>query len=449
MNLSYRVFAAPLAGAAFLLASVNCSNDADDDGDDTTTNTDAGTTTDSGTTTSTDTDSGTDGATASVVIDCTAATTHIDKIVCLTNGFLSTLTADQKTAVNLTYDDSKDRTYWSNLPGVTRAGPKMGTLTTDQQTAALNMMAEVLTTAGYADLTGIRAADDYLGSIQGTGGGGGGGGGDGGMGGPPGDGGMGGGPPDGGGGPGGGTGTGTGGVTLAYAASNTQVAIFGTPSATGNWEIMFGNHHMAYNINYVNGVGYPIPNHVGVEPKASFTINGATYAPLKDEGDAMHAIFGALDSATLSSAFLTGQVFSDVLIGPVEYGSGSYAAAKAKFPSGTNRGGVLVSSLPQATQDLVTAAIEEWVNDFNPAMASTLLATYTAADAYADTYVAWSAADEATGPDVDVDKTYMRIDGPRVWIEVACQAGVVIQGLTHYHTIYRDKSFDYGATLPQ
>ena len=88
------------------------------------------------------------------------------------------------------------------------------------------------------------------------------------------------------------------------------------------------------------------------------------------------------------------------------------------------------------------------VNDYAAEIASPLLTAYTSAAAYADTYVAWSAASEATGPDVDVDKTYMRIDGPRAWIEVACQGGVVIQNATHYHTIYRDKSFDYGATLP-
>ncbi len=41
----------------------------------------------------------------------------------------------------------------------------------------------------------------------------------------------------------------------------------------------------------------------------------------------------------------------------------------------------------------------------------------------------------------------MRIDGPRVWIEVACQSGIVIQNMTHYHTIYRDKANDYGNQL--
>jgi hypothetical protein len=60
--------------------------------------------------------------------------------------------------------------------------------------------------------------------------------------------------------------------------------------------------------------------------------------------------------------------------------------------------------------------------------------------------VAWGGT-EASGVDVDVDGTYMRIDGPRVWIELACQAGVVIQGKTHFHSIYRDKQYDYGNTL--
>jgi hypothetical protein len=37
----------------------------------------------------------------------------------------------------------------------------------------------------------------------------------------------------------------------------------------------------------------------------------------------------------------------------------------------------------------------------------------------------------------------MRIDGPRAWIEIACQGGIVITGQTHYHMIYRDKTYDY------
>src|SRR5262249_2705373 len=102
--------------------------------------------------------------------------------------------------------------------------------------------------------------------------------------------------------------------------------------------------------------------------------------------------------------------------------------------------------LSTAQQALVTAAIEEWVNDYDAAVATPLLTAYTTDAAYADTYVAWGGT-LASGVDVDVNGTYMRIDGPSVWIEVACQAGVVISGITHYPSIYREKQFDYGGTL--
>ena len=41
-----------------------------------------------------------------------------------------------------------------------------------------------------------------------------------------------------------------------------------------------------------------------------------------------------MTSTELSSAFLTGQKFADVYIGPVEGNTGSYANVAAKFPGG-------------------------------------------------------------------------------------------------------------------
>lgn len=333
--------------------------------------------------------------------DCSTAATHIDKAVCAANNLLAVLPATQRSAVNLSFTASADRTKWSNLPGVTRAGVKMGQLDANSQAAALALMSTVLSSAGVSDLTGGRAADDYLNS-QGGGGG--------------------------------------------YGAGNYSVAIIGTPTSTGNWEIMFGGHHMAYNITYLAGAGYPVPNHLGVEPKAAFTINGSSYQPMLDEGTDMVAAFTALSAAELDAAYLAGQTFADVLVGPVEYGSGSATAAKAKFPTGANRTGVLISSLSAQQQALITAAIKDWVSDYDPAIASALLLDYTSAAAYADTYLAWGGT-KAAGVNPDVNGTYMRIDGPRVWIELACQSGIVIQGKTHFHSIFRDKQYDYGGTL--
>ncbi|NOK16711.1 DUF3500 domain-containing protein [Corallococcus carmarthensis] len=398
---------------------------------------DAGTGADAGT----QADAGTeDGGTTPA--NCATAATHIEQVVCASNAFLATLTEAQRAAVLYAWTAQVEKTYWSNLPGVTRNGLKWGTLSAESKTAALNLASLVLTAEGYADMTGVFAADDYLDQQGGSTGGGPGGdggtggppGGDGGMGGPPGDGGM--------GGPPGGDG-GMGGLVLDYSSDNYVIAFIGTPSTTGNWMLQIGGHHMAFNVTYLGGTGYPTPNHLGAEPKAPFTLDGGgTYAPLVDDGDAMVAMYDALTPAQLDAAYITG-TYSDVVLGPVEFGTGSYS--NVVFPT---QQGVLVSTLTESQQALVTAAIKQWVADFAPAIADPLVAAYTSADAYAHTYVAW-AGTKSAGVDVDLNGTYMRIDGPRVWLEVACQQGVVLRDNTHYHTIYRDKQTDYGNQLTQ
>ena len=359
------------------------------------------------------------------------ATTHIEQVVCASNAFLATLTEDQRASLVSAWTDNVAKTYWSNLPGVTRNGLTWGTLSDESKEAELKLAALVLTPDGYSDMRGAFAADDYLNAQDGgTGGpppgsdGGTGGpppGGDGGMGGPPGDGGM-------------------GGLVLAYGSDHYVIAFIGTPSTTGNWMLQIGGHHLAYNVTYLNGTGYPTPNHIGAEPKGTFTLNGESYAPLADEGDAMVALYGSLSAEQLDAAYLPG-TYSDIVLGPVEFGTGSYS--KVVFPA---QAGVLVSTLSARQQALVTAAIKKWVGDFAPAIADPLVAAYTSEEAYAHTYVSW-AGTKSAGVNVDVNGTYMRIDGPRVWIEVACQGGVVIRGQTHYHTLYRDKQTDYGNQL--
>lgn len=345
---------------------------------------------------------------AASTTDCASASTHIDKVVCASEAFLATLDDTQKTSVQYAFTDSVAKTRWSNLPGVQRNGVAFGDLSETSLAAAKALAATVLSADGYSDFLGVLAADDYLASQQSTGGG------------------M--------GGPGGG----------AYSSGNAKIAFLGTPSATTDWMLQIGNHHMAYNITYVAGVGYPTPNHVGAEPKGTFTINGSSYDPLGDEADAVFGLFKSLDSTQLTAAYLKGPAFADVLLGPDEYATGAYPTDS--YPAGANRTGVLVSSLTSDQQALVKTAIELWVGDFDSAISDSLLADYTTTEAFADTYIAWGGT-EASGLDADVTGTYLRSDGPRVWIELSAQGGVVIQGQTHFHTIYRDKAQDYGHSL--
>lgn len=342
-----------------------------------------------------------DGSTSpdAASVDCSSATTEVETVVCSAEALIATLSSDERDTLLYDFSDTTARTTWSNFPTslVTRNGLRFGDLSETSRAAAMTLAQTVLSTEGYADFVGGLAADDYLGEI---------GGGD------------------------------------DYSSDNYYVAILGTPSASGDWMLQLGGHHMAYNITYVAGTGYPVPNHQGAEPKASFTFNSETYEPMSEEGAAWVAMYGALDTDQLATAYLEGQVFRDVLIGPDD-GSGTLPT---DYPTGTEREGVLVSSLSETQQAAVTAVIEQWVNDYHSNIADTLLSDYTSAEAYADTYVAWSGT-EASGPDPDVEGTYWRVDGPRLWIEVACQGGIVVQGETHYHAIFRDKSMDYGNSL--
>ncbi len=333
--------------------------------------------------------------------------------MCAANAFTATLTTSQlaqaqfNTSSYTTAQLNVYKTRWSNLPGsllaAGRAGIALGSLTTSDQVAAFYAVADAaLTDAGYADFNGVLVADDYLGTMQ-----------------------------------------------SGYGSALAHIAIIGTPSTTGQWTLLLGNHHMAFNITFENGAAYPTPHHIAVEPKASFTYGGNTYQVLADKAAAMLAIFygqsNSLSPTTSGSTALTSArlsaTYGDVLIGPVEYNTGSYANVAARFP--TSNRGVLVSSLTSAQQALVTAAITQYVSDYDSTVSADLIAAYTSSTAYASTYVAWSGASAQTYPNVDVSNTYLRIDGPRVWIEIACQGGIVIQGATHYHMMFRDKTLDY------
>ena len=345
-------------------------------------------------------DTSSDDDTASATDSCGDEDTDIETIVCASEAFLDTLSTTEYDAVIYDWDDSDARTVWSNLPtgGVARNGLAFEDLSDESLTAVLALADAVLSDDGYEDFAGVRAADDYLGELSNSDG---------------------------------------------YSSGLYYVAFFGEPSTSGEWMLQIGGHHLAYNITFLSGTGYPAPNFIGIEPKASFEYDSVTYAPLVEEGEAMVAMFDALNSTELASAYLDGESFSDVLIGP-DNGSGELPTDD--YPTGEDREGVLVSTLTDEQQALVTAAIKQWVADFADDISADLIDEYTTDNAYTDTYIAWG-GDEDEGVDVETEGTYMRIDGPRVWIEVACQAAVVLSNVTHYHTIYRDKTYDYGNSL--
>ncbi|WP_228450779.1 DUF3500 domain-containing protein [Chryseolinea soli] len=331
--------------------------------------------------------------TTSSTSDCGSATTQIEKLVCLANTFLGTLTSTQQSSVVITLNLTNAK-RWSNLPCALscRNGLLFSSLTTAQQTAALALIeaaSGTVSNEGYEEFQTIRAADDYLGTMQ-----------------------------------------------SGYSAGNYVIAFLGTPSTTGKWMIQFGGHHYAQNITYDNGQVTSItPMHEAVEPNGSFTVNGTTYSsPMTSELAAVREMLAAFTTSELASAKIS-STFSDCLMVP--------GSTTNTFPS--TKQGIQVSSLSTAAQAKVLVTIAAWVNDVDPTSAATYLTTYQ--NELANTYVTYSSNTSGTSGTASSFFTsntdYVRIDGPSVWIEFICQNGVVISNQVHYHTVMRDHNRDY------
>ena len=204
--------------------------------------------------------------------------------------------------------------------------------------------------------------------------------------------------------------------------------MYGTPSTTQPFMIQFGGHHLARNLTYNGNKVSQTPQFVGTEP-TSFTADGATLEPLKAESTAMFGMMAALTADQKTAAKITSGTFDDLLMGP-----GKDTGA---FPTPE---GLLVSKLTADQKKLVTAAIKAYAGDLATTAADKLIAKYESE--LSQTRIGWS---NNTGP--NDESSYIRIDGPSVWIEFINTRSQSTPNI-HFHSVYRDKTNDYGSTKP-
>jgi hypothetical protein len=107
------------------------------------------------------------------------------------------------------------------------------------------------------------------------------------------------------------------------------------------------------------------------------------------------------------------------------------------YPTGTADRGVLYGALSPAEQALARTAIESYASLPGSAITRALVATYESPAALAETYLGFSGAEHS----------YVRIDGPRVWMELVVQQAVADHTQLHYHALWRDKQSDYGGEI--
>jgi hypothetical protein len=143
----------------------------------------------------------------------------------------------------------------------------------------------------------------------------------------------------------------------------------------------------------------------------------------------MFDLMAALTADQKTQAEITSGTFDDLLMGPTK-DSGDFPAPE----------GLLVSELTPDQQKLVLAAIGPYVGDLPDAAATKVMAKYETE--LGQTRIGWS---NNTGP--TDESSYIRIDGPSVWIEFINTRSQSTPDI-HYHSVYRDKTNDYGSSKP-
>jgi hypothetical protein len=304
--------------------------------------------------------------------------------------FYSTLSASQQATVQLPWSLDTART-WSNLPAgsVARNGIALGSLDAAQLASATALIKVALGDTGSSLQTGMQAADDYLAA---NGGG------------------------------------------ASYGNGNYYLAFLGAPSSTGFWMLQLSGHHLTWNLAFNGTYTAPTPVFLGVEPKAAFVVGGVTYDPLLAQRSSMADLGAAL--VHYPAAKLAG-TYADLLFGA--NGAGGIDGSCPRAYDSVTTQGALYSSLSASDQALAQAAIRAYVNTQATENANALLGAYLASSALAQTFVAYAGTGSVT-----VNGNYLRIEGPRLWIEFSVQRGVILGNDIHYHTVWRDKFADYG-----
>jgi hypothetical protein len=293
---------------------------------------------------------------------------------------------------------------WSNLPVaiVPRAGLRLGDLDARQAAAARQVFEVTLSACGLKLLDEVRAADDFLRPLDEN--------------------------------------------SIGWDGGNYYLSVLGAPSARTPWMLQLGGHHLAYNFVFNGKLPGATPLFFGTEP-IRFELKGGIYDPLNAQATAMRNVATAI--AVHENARLSG-TFTDVVKGVVMTrvpgqmlpAGGTDTGFPQTYPTGTADRGILYSALTPAQQAQVRAALRSYASLPGAAISQPLVEAYELPAALYDTYVGYAGA-----ADLAAKGAYVRIDGPRIWMEFVVQPAVANPAQNHYHALWRDKLADYGGEV--
>ncbi|QJC54025.1 DUF3500 domain-containing protein [Paenibacillus albicereus] len=304
------------------------------------------------------------------------------RLVCLATAFEATLTPPQREALRLPFT-AKHAVSWSNRPvdEFPRNGIALGTLGEDSLEALKAMLREALSADGYDTARGIILADDKMSSAAGG--------------------------------------------NPRWGSALYHVAFLGDPSGSEPWMLQLSGRHLALNLaSNTREIGLT-PMFLGIEPRL-FSAGGRDWAVMEPRLESMYAMLRSLPPDQMAAARL-GDSRADVLLGPGKDGH---------FPEAE---GIPYSHLGEQQKQRVRASVAAWVRTAAPASAQALLADYLSPEALERTYIGWSGS-----TDDRVPGSYVRIDGPRLWLETVTLAEEALPGRGHVHMVWRDRKADYG-----
>jgi hypothetical protein len=313
------------------------------------------------------------------------------------------LSKDQLAALERPFDYAT-AVHWSNLPIllVPRTTLRLGDLDAKQAAAARRVFAAALSACGLDLLDEIRLADDVLATDDKR--------------------------------------------QIGWSGANYYMAVLGKPAAKTPWMLQVGGHHIAYNFTFNGRAAGATPLFFGAEP-IRFEVKGVTHEPLDAQSHAMSRL--AASVAVHPESKLSG-TFTDVVKGVFmgggtpgkDFKGGTDTGFPQSYPTGDTDRGIEVGALTKEQRQLVREAIESYAALPGQAISAPLLAAYLDADALNQTYVGISGS-----PDFSTKGSYVRIDGPRIWMEIVVQPAIAKPADLHFHALWRDKQSDYGGEV--
>jgi Protein of unknown function (DUF3500) len=327
---------------------------------------------------------------------------QVQAVLAAIDTFQKSLNPEQRKALERPFA-RESAIRWSNLPVgiVPRTGLRLGDLDSKQDYAARRVAAAALSACGLKVLDEIRIADDVLKRVDAR--------------------------------------------KIGWDGGNYYMSILGAPSGKKPWMLQIGGHHVAYNLTF-NGRGEgATPLFFGSEP-IYFNMGDTDYEPLSVQSSAMSTLARALTNhpeAKLSGTFtdVVKGVVVEMVPGQLPTG-GTDTGFPMSYPTGNTDRGILYDALSNQEQALVRVALESYASLPGAAITQALVAAYESPAALAETYVGYSGQ-----PDLSTEGSYVRIDGPRIWMELVVQRAVADRSKLHYHALWRDKKSDYGGEI--